>query len=440
MASADRARTQTKTRGASRGASAGASDGVEATSGLSRFMRDIGYGYFALALSARLPFAMMTVGVLTMVVDARDSIALGGITAAVLGVATMLVGPLLGAAADRLGQRPVLLVVGVVNALALSALVLVAYSEMSDAAVLTAAALIGATAPQVSSMSRTRMDAAVTARSRTAPAAPERLRQAVMGLESAIDEAVFVCGPVVVGLLAVAFSPAAAVFAAAAIAVVSIVLFARHRTADLVQASAATGVAAPLPRVFRPRVLTTVVAGFGMGSFFGATLTSLTAFTEALGVGDQTGLLYAVLGVGSAILALCVGALPAAFTLGARWIYFTLLLMGGVSLAALANTTGQVAVAFAVAGCGVGPALATVYTRAAQRAPFGRAATVMTLISSALVLGQALTSAVVGIAAEAGFETLVRWSPVLAGSIVLVAGVVDVLLGRFARRSSPVAA
>ena len=45
-------------------------------------LRQTGAGYFPIALIARLPFAMMVVGVLTLVVAARDSIALGGATSA----------------------------------------------------------------------------------------------------------------------------------------------------------------------------------------------------------------------------------------------------------------------------------------------------------------------------------------------------------------------
>lgn len=65
-----------------------------------------GLAYFPLALVARLPFAMMVVGVLTLVVSARGSVELGGLASAVVGVGSALVGPLVGAAADRFGQRP----------------------------------------------------------------------------------------------------------------------------------------------------------------------------------------------------------------------------------------------------------------------------------------------------------------------------------------------
>ena len=60
--------------------------------------RAAGTVYFPIAFIARFPFAMMVVGTLTLVVAARESVALGGLNAAVLGLGSALVGrPLVGA-------------------------------------------------------------------------------------------------------------------------------------------------------------------------------------------------------------------------------------------------------------------------------------------------------------------------------------------------------
>lgn len=384
------------------------------------FGRSIGFDYFAIAIGARLPFAMMVVGVLTMVVDARESLALGGLTSAVVGLATMATGPLLGMAADRYGQRTVLLLAGIANALGLVAIVLVAYSQASDASVLAAAAFTGATAPQVSAMSRTRMDAAVTRRGGT-----PRLREAVMGYESAVDEVVFVFGPAVVGLLAVALSPAAAVLSAAGLTAVFVVLFALHRTARTATPAGGRVVAAPISALAAGGIVTVALGALAMGLFFGTALTALTAFTEARGAADQTGLIYGAMGVGSAVLALSVGLFPARFTLPARWFVFSLALLGGSVCAALAETPLQITLALLIAGCGIGPTLATVYTLAAQRAPFGRTATVMTMLGSGVIVGQALASAAVGALAESAAAPVVPWAPVISATLLVILALAD---------------
>ena len=74
-----------------------------------------GYAYFPIAFVARLPFAMMTVGVLALVVAVRGSVALGGLTSAAVGVGVVVAGPILGDLADRFGQRRVLVPVGLAN-------------------------------------------------------------------------------------------------------------------------------------------------------------------------------------------------------------------------------------------------------------------------------------------------------------------------------------
>src|SRR5690606_22697308 len=99
-------------------------------------IRLAGLPYFLIAFVARLPFAMMVVGVLTVVVTARGSLSLGGITSAAVGLGTALIGPLLGAAADRYGQRPVLMASAVSNAIMLAAFAMVVYSPVDQAFVL----------------------------------------------------------------------------------------------------------------------------------------------------------------------------------------------------------------------------------------------------------------------------------------------------------------
>src|SRR3954464_3071714 len=120
-----------------------------------------GLSYFPLAFIARLPFAMMTVGVLTLVVAERGSVTIGGLNSAAAGLGTALAGPLLGAAADRLGHRRVLVPVGLINAVLLGAFVLVVSSAAPDLALLAMSVLIGASAPQIAPMSRTRLVALI---------------------------------------------------------------------------------------------------------------------------------------------------------------------------------------------------------------------------------------------------------------------------------------
>lgn len=396
-------------------------------------IREAGYAYFPIALIARLPFAMMVVGILTLVVSARDSLALGGATSAMTGLGTALVGPLLGAAADRFGQRRVLLVAGTVNSLLLAAMAWLAFSPAPDAALLGVAFLIGATMPQVAPLSRSRLVGII---GRAFP--KDRRTKAVngtMAYESAADEIAFVFGPVVVGLLATTMSPAAPVIGAALLALVFVTAFALHPTAATPATTRAAGAAAraeqaPARELFRARVLAPVAGALGMGFFFGSMLTSLTAFMAERGAPEQAGLVYGAMGLGSAALALGVALFPARFTLTARWLTFAAILVGGTIALPFVDSVAAIAVCLLVIGVGIGPTLVSQYSLAAAFSPRGRSATVMTMLGSAVIVGQSASSAITGLVADSAGSSVALYAPLAAALLVLGAGVAAAVASR----------
>lgn len=391
-------------------------------------LRLVGLPYFLVAFVARLPFAMMVVGVLTVVVSARGSLSLGGLTSAAVGIGTACFGPLLGAAADRFGQRTVLLVLALANGTMLIVFAVVVYSGSPDALVLLAAAGIGATAPQVSPMSRSRLVTLI--RDRLDERRRVKTLSSTMAYESAADETVFVFGPFLVGLLASAIAPWAPLVGAAVVTLVFVTAFALHPTGRHISADRDEHGHAPSPvtELFRPAVLVVVVGILGVGLFFGAMLTSLTSFMADRGAPEQAGLLYGVMGIGSAVLALGVALLPPRFSLRSRWLVFSsILLLGSLLLLVVTDTAGMT-LALAIMGIGIGPTLVTQYSFGAARSPLGRSATVMTMLGAAVIVGQALSSAVVGAVGEDLGTEAALLGPVIAAAIVVVAGVVNVFL------------
>ena len=387
-------------------------------------IREAGVGYFPVALMARLPFAMMIVGILTLAVSARGSLALGGATSAMTGLGTALVGPLLGAAADRFGQRRVLLLAGTANSVLLASMAWLAFAPVGDAALLAVAFFIGASMPQVAPLSRSRL---VSIIGRTYPK-PNRTRvvNGAMAYESAADEIVFVFGPVIVGLLATTLDPAAPVIGAGALGLVFVSAFALHPTARTAAAGGGLGVARPeqaaARELFRARVLAPVAGALGMGLFFGAMLTSLTAFMAERGGLEQAGLVYGAMGIGSAALALGAALFPSRFTLRARWLTFSGLLVVGAIALPFVGSVAAMAVCLLVIGVGIGPTLVTQYSLAAAFSPRGRSATVMTMLGSAVVVGQSAASALTGLLAESAGAPAALLAPLVAASVVLGAG------------------
>jgi MFS family permease len=400
-------------------------------------VRAAGFTYFPLALLARLPYAMMVVGVLTLVVSARGELALGGLTSAMVGVGTALVGPLIGAAADRAGQRKVVLAAGIANSLALLAMALIAFRHTPDVYVLLVALAIGATAPQVSPMSRSRLVGIIA--NRLPGDRHAAVMRGTMAYESAADEVVFVFGPFIVGLLATTLNPAAPVIGAAVLTVVFVTGFALHSSGSGAVAAAGSGRMrqAPARELARPGLIAVTVGVFGMGLFFGSMLTALTAFVSDLGHPQQAGLVYGAMGVGSAALALGVAWFPVRFSLRARWLAFASILAAATLTLPLVSSVPEIVCVLLVAGTGVGPTLVTQYSFGAERSPLGRSATVMTILGSAVVVGQSAASALVGALGQSLGTTAAMLAPPAAALVVLGAGAANwFVTGRPARAAA----
>ncbi|KYJ99314.1 MFS transporter [Microbacterium sp. CH1] len=399
-----------------------------------------GLPYFLIAFIARLPFAMMVVGVLTVVVSARESLSLGGLTSAAVGLGTACFGPLLGAAADRFGQRTVLLALAVGNAAMLLLFTAVVYGPAADGFVLLTAIGIGATAPQVAPLSRSRL---VTIIGERMPA--ERRARTVSGTmayESAADETVFVFGPFLVGVLASALAPWAPLVGAAVLTLVFVGAFALHPSGRHVSQDRTEDGRAPsaVSELFRPQLLIVVLGILGVGIFFGTMLTSLTSFMADLGAPEQAGLLYGVMGVGSALLALGVAWLPARFSLRARWLVFSGVLLAGSLLLGIVDSPAGMMLALAIMGIGIGPTLVTQYSFGAARSPRGRSATVMTMLGSGVIVGQSIGAAVAGEIAESLGTSAAVVLPMIAAGIAFAAGLANWALSGLHRGTSAVKA
>jgi len=390
-------------------------------------VRATGASYFPIALVARLPYAMMVVGVLTLVVAGRDSLAFGGLNSAVVGLGAACVGPLLGAAADRFGQRRVLLASGVASATALALMAWVVYSPLPGGAVLVVAFLVGASAPQIAPMSRSRLVQVIG--SKIAPGRRSRTFDATMAYESAADEIVFIVGPFVVGILGTTLDPWAPVAGAAVLTLVFVSAFALHPSAAVAERHGEQALPpAPARELTRPALLAVVAGIFGVGLFFGAMLTSLTSFMGDHGSAESAGLVYGVMGIGSATLALSVALFPKAFTLRARWLVFGATMLAGALLLPLASSVLGMCLVLLVVGCGIGPTMVTQYSLGAHRSPVGRSATVMTILGSAVIVGQSTASAVTGSLADRFGTDAALVMPVVAAVVVVLAGAANWVL------------
>ena len=192
-----------------------------------------GRSFIPIGLFARLPLAMLTVGALTLVTAVTGSYAVGGLSAGAVGIGSALGAPVLGALADRRGQRPVLVFAAVFNTVAVVALIFAAYlipggqDPAAALPVLLAAFVAGASCPQVGPLARVRWMALTSRGGRQAD--PADLDTA-LSYESTADELTFVLGPALVGILASLIAPWLPLALAAVLTITLVPAFAVHPT------------------------------------------------------------------------------------------------------------------------------------------------------------------------------------------------------------------
>ncbi len=386
---------------------------AETTGRYARIFAMAGRGFVPVAFLARLPLAMLTVGALTLVTSVTGSYATGGLAAGAVGIGSAIGAPVLGFMADRFGQRPVLLTAAVVNPLA-TALVLYMAFLLPDAAgpagMLLAAFFMGATCPQVGPLARVRW-MAMTSRK---PAAGARDLDTAMSYEGTADELSFVLGPALVGLLAAAVAPWLPLAIAAVLTLSMVAAFAVHPTVRTVvparaakaarqgeEAAAAAAGEKMAPVAAEPRadwllIALPVLGMVAMGTFFGGTQTSLTAFGGLFDISSAAGLLYAVMGLSSAAAALSVAFWPERFGPAARWMVSAAAMTAFSVLLLFPADIPTMLVALFVLGIPVGPTMVSIFGIGAVVAPRHLMGTVMTMLASGVVTGTALGAALAG--------------------------------------------
>lgn len=398
--------------------------------GFRELVQMAGPAFFPLAFFARLPLAMLTVGSLTLVASATGSYALGGLSAAMVGLGSAFGGPLLGYLADRLGQRPVLLPLSVLNPVAILALMFVGGSGTDTGLMVLVSLLCGALCPQVGPLARVRWMAMTAGRPNS-----RRELSSALSYEGTADELTFVMGPALVGLLAASIAPWLPLAIAAAMTLLLVPLFALHHSAVHSNPVAGASAAAKPTGGQVLRVGLAVAGMIGMGTYFGSMSAGTIAFAGALGNANAGGLLYAAMGLTSACAALSVAFWPQSWPQANRWMLGAVLLFPLVLLLHLPTTLAPMVVVLLLVGMPVGPIMVTIFTIGGAASPAGRLGTVMTMLSSGVVIGTAIGNGLAGMLADSvGFRGA-YWVAAGAALLLLAAGLGTAILHRLDRRS-----
>ncbi|HEX5853954.1 MAG TPA: MFS transporter [Solirubrobacteraceae bacterium] len=304
------------------------------------------------AVLGRLPSGMFSLAILLLVHARTGSFLDAGLAVGAFALAGAAMGPPLGALVDRVGQAPVLLPAAAVQAALLVALVLVARIHHAPvAAIVSVAALAGATQPPIAGCIRTLWSAI---------APDQETLETAYTLDATTQEVIWTLGPLLVGTTAGLLSPSAAVLLCAAITLGGTAWFATSALSSGWQASTqerTRGGALASPGL-RALLVTVALAGVVLG----AIEVGLPALAVQLGSRWSSGPLLALFSVGSMAGGLLYSARSWSMALGRR--YMAMLLAMAIVVAPLIAAQSLLAgfLLGALAGLGVAPMLSAQFS------------------------------------------------------------------------------
>ncbi len=337
------------------------------------------------AVLARLPSGMFSLAILLFMKGRSGSFLVAGVTVGAFTLAGALCSPLLGGAVDRLGQARVLLPAAVCQGTLLVVFVLLVPLGIPTLATIVLATLAGAALPPVSGCIRALWPKV---------ARDARTLELAYSLDAISQEVIYTSGPLLVGIVAVTFSPTAGLALCALITLGGTLLFAgspysraqqgvrRERSGGRVLASAGV------------RVL--LLSSLFGGCVVGAAEVGLPALALQAGSRASAGVLLALFSIGSMAGGLLYGARDWRRALAPRYV----LVLLGVELAMaplVAVHSLLLAIPLsAVAGLGVAPMLSCQFSLMSALAPPDSSTEAFSWHRAATVGGIAAGSAIGG--------------------------------------------
>ncbi|MFH8379350.1 MFS transporter [Kitasatospora sp. NPDC018058] len=345
------------------------------------------------AFFARLPYAMLSMGILLLITQTTGSYGTAGTAVAVSSVAQALIGPQTGRLADRYGQAAVLVPTVLAHAASVGVLIALALGHAPAWSVYLAAVPAGASVPQIGAMVRARWVSKFTGEG-ASPTAAAKVSTA-FAFESVTDEFTFVIGPILAANIAAFASPAAALVAEASLTLVGGLAFAAQRRS-------APARIVPQPGVRRasalasPGVRLLVGAFLGVGAVFGGMQVSVNAFADSVGQHDAGGTVYGIFAGGSMLAGVLYGVIAWRRPVQQRMVMsYTLLVLGCSVLWAMPDLVA-LTVAGLICGLAIAPTLISGYTLVETLVADGAKTEAFTWLTGAIGLGLAFGSMAAG--------------------------------------------
>ena len=352
-------------------------------------------------LIARFPAGMLSLGILMHMEHQHGSYTAAGLVLAAFSIGMAVAGPFVSRLMSRFGTVQVLIVTTLVSAGALFAMAVLAVPLWAD---VVAGVVAGAAMPPVVPTVRTLYPRMV----------PQRLLSPLFSLDAALQEIIWVFGPVLLTLLVSVMGTGPTMLVTIGIQLFGAVLFIASPEVRRLRIPPTTR---KLGRVLRkpPVLLSVVVSAMFIGGFSAVEAGVVATFGEGA---LEAGLVLAVSALGSLI---------GGFALGGRGItpWSVAIRLGivllGMAIALPMTEVFGLSIALFIAGLGTAPALAAFSAIIAGTVKFADTPEAYAWIGTGQLLGAALGSAIAGVAIDAVGGVGAVWVAVVM--VAIAAGV-----------------
>ena len=355
-------------------------------------------------LAARMPMAMVSIGIVLLVSTRSGSYGQAGAVAAAFLVANASTGILLARLIDRLGQGRVLPLAAGLFALGLVGMMAAVEAGQPPPWPHLFAAIAGTGSPPIGSSIRARWSYVVT---------DKRDLHTAFAFESVVDEVVFIVGPALVTTLAATVHPLAGLaFAIAASVGGTAVLVMQTQSEPPTSRNRSGEQRAPMPwHILVPLIACAVC----MGALLGGAEVATVALADHLGASSLSGLMLAIWAVGSLVSGLITGAVQPTTENATRFRRGILAL--GMSMLPLLFVDGfvKLAVFLFVSGFAIAPTFVAACALLEQSVPRSRSTEGMSLFTTGLGAGLAPGAALVGMVVDRWGSSASFWVPASAG-------------------------
>jgi MFS family permease len=367
--------------------------------------------FSATGLVGRLPISMAGLGIVLLVQAGTGSYGVAGAVSATYLVANAACAILQGQYLDRWGQGRVLTVLAVAFGAGMALLAVAVQADWPQAVTYIAAALAGATLPNIGSCVRARWTHVLGG----GPGLPT-----AFALEAVVDEMVYIVGPIVVAVLATLVDPVLGIAAAAAAGTLGSLAFAAQRRTEP-PAHPHDRTQGVRPRLPWRTVLPVAVVCAALGVLFGAAEVTTVAFADEHGHKGYSGGLLALWALGSLLSGLITGAItwkrPTSFrvrvgAIGMACAMAPLALIGSIPLMGVFLFLGGFAIA---------PTMVATITLVQESVPPSRLNEGMAIVQTGIVAGVAPGAALSGVVVDARGASAAYLVSLAAGTLAALA-------------------